>query len=137
ARASSGGAAYVAPTSGQLAGLYAALAEQILTEYTVEYQSRATALPDGAIVPFELSVSRGGLLARAASSFAIPAGLGAPAPAPTAPATKVLTPDVAVAADDSSSTPGRPRLRARTARRSALSLNEHTLDAGSAPPPRA
>src|SRR5256885_14556057 len=65
AQASSGGAAYVAPTSGQLAGLYAALAEQILTEYTVEYQSRATALPDGAIVPFELSVSRGGLLALA------------------------------------------------------------------------
>src|SRR5205814_461544 len=112
ARASSGGAAYVAPTSGQLAGLYAALAEQILTEYTVEYQSRATALPDGAIVPFELSVSRGGLLARAASSFAIPAGLGAPASAPTAPVTKVLTPDVAVG----SQAPTRPPVLLRLVR---------------------
>lgn len=131
ARASSGGAAYVAPTSGQLAGLYAALAEQILTEYTVEYQSRATALPDGAIVPFELSVSRGGLLARAASSFAIPAGLGAPASAPTAPVTKVLTPDVAVVADDSSSTPVVSLLGAMTALMFVLWLNELTLYAGS------
>jgi len=43
AQASSGGAAYVAPTSGQLAGLYAALAEQILGEHSREPDSRHAA----------------------------------------------------------------------------------------------
>jgi len=132
AQASPGGAAFVAPTSGQLAGLYAVLAEQILTEYTVEYHSGATALPDGAIVPFELSLSRGSLVARAASFFAIPAGLGAPAaPAPTSPVTKVLTPEVALITDVSSSTRVVSLLGAMTALMFVLWLNELTLYAGS------
>ena len=132
AQASPGGAAYIAPTSAQLAGLYTALAEQILTEYSIEYHSAATALPDGAIVPFELSVSRGGVVARAASSFAIPAGHGArEAPASTAPATKELTPAVVVTADDHSSSWVVSLLGAMTALMFVLWLYELTLYVGS------
>jgi tight adherence protein C len=131
-QASPGGAAYVAPTSAQLTGLYAALAEQILTEYSVEYHSGATTLPDGAIVPFELSVSRGGVVARAASSFTIPQGRGAPAaPVATAPAPKEVTPDVAVIEGESSNTMVVSLLGAMTALMFVLWLNELTLYVGS------
>src|SRR5881397_1337837 len=54
AAAAPGGAAYVAPTSSQLAGIYNALSAQILTEYSVEYPSAATGLADGSAVAFEV-----------------------------------------------------------------------------------
>src|SRR5258705_598047 len=131
-QASPGGAAYVAPTSAQLTGLYAALAEQILPEYSVEYHSGATTLPDGAIVPFELSVSRGGVVARAASSFAIPQGRGAPAgPIATAPAPKEVAPQVVVIAGESSNSMVVSLLGAMTALMFVLWLNELTLYVGS------
>src|SRR5439155_739283 len=77
AAAAPGGAAYVAPTSSQLAGIYNALSEQILTEYSVEYRSAATGLADGSAVAFEIVVSREGvIIARTTSSFLIPAGRG-------------------------------------------------------------
>ena len=76
-----GGAEQVAPTSRELAAIYAGLAEQILTEYSVEYRSSRTGLADGAPVSFEVALSRGGaVVARATGSFVVPVGRGGRAP---------------------------------------------------------
>jgi tight adherence protein C len=77
--AAPGGATFAAPRSAELAGIYAALAEQILTEFSIEYRSGATGLPDLSTVTFEVSLTRGGAaLARSSGSFVIPVGHGTP-----------------------------------------------------------
>ena len=134
AAAAPGGAAYVAPTSSQLAGIYNALSEQILTEYSVEYRSAATGLADGSAVAFEIVVSREGvIIARTTSSFLIPAGRGmTKAAAPTAAPQTVATP-APVMIDTR-----RPQswivglLGAMTALMFVLWLNELTLHVGAA-----
>ena len=134
AAAAPGGAAYVAPTSSQLAGIYNTLSEQILTEYSVEYRSAATGLADGSAVAFEIVVSREGvIIARTTSSFLIPAGRGmTKATAPTAAPQTVATP-APVMIDTR-----RPQswivglLGAMTALMFVLWLNELTLHVGAA-----
>ena len=133
--ASAGGATYVAPTSQDLAGIYSGLSEQILTEYSVEYRSSATDLPDGTTVPFEVSLSRGGtVIARASGSFAIPAGHGAQRPVvvTTAPVAVAITAPP-VAQDRPQNTWFVGLLGAMTALMFVLWLNELTLYVGRSP----
>lgn len=89
ARGVAGGQFFEAPGSTQLNAIYATLAEQILTQYTVAYRSPAKGA-DGATVSAQLTLRRAGaVLATTALSFQVPAGRGArataaPTPAPAA-----------------------------------------------------
>ena len=130
--AAPGGATYLAPGSVDLAGIYAKLSEQLLTEYSVEYRSAATGLAEGSTATFEVTVGRAGtILARATGSFIVPAGHGqTKSPVPTtasAPAAVVVPPQ-----------PTQPQnswivglLGAMTALVFVLWLNELTLHMGS------
>ena len=133
AESSAGGAFYSAPTSGQLVSIYTSLARQIVTEYSVEFRSKATSLPDGASIPIELTVSRGGVVGRVAASYLVPAGRGAPRIAPTSvsvvPAA-LPTPEP-VASSDDGSIPLVGLLGAMTALMFVLWLYELTLNVGS------
>jgi len=133
--AAPGGATYVAPSSTDLAGIYGSLSEQILTEYSVEYRSGATDLPDGATISFEVSLARGGtVIARTSGSFAIPAGRGAQRPVivTAAPVTVAIpAPQVAVDRPQNSWFVG--LLGAMTALMFVLWLNELTLYVGRNP----
>jgi tight adherence protein C len=74
-----------APTSGDLAAIYAGLAEQLLVQYAVTYRSSALSA-DGAAITIELTLQRAGnTVATAATSYRVPAGRGIrpPTPAPT------------------------------------------------------
>jgi tight adherence protein C len=73
AAASPGGELIEAPTSSQLSTIYAGLSEQLLTQYSVTYQSSSRAA-DGATVMPELTLRRAGaVIASASASFRIPA----------------------------------------------------------------
>jgi tight adherence protein C len=79
---SKGGAAYVAPTSAQLAGIYAGLSEQLATEYVVSYRSSVTAVTAGSTLEVTLQLIRSGaIIATTTTSFVVPAGHGVTAPA--------------------------------------------------------
>jgi len=84
-----GGRFLEAPRSADLAAIYAALSEQLLTQYTLTYRSASTGLDD-ASVSAELALSRSGaLLTKTPVSFRIPAGHGR-VPAPAAPVVPVV-----------------------------------------------
>ena len=97
---STGGAAYVAPTSAQLAGIYAALSEQIATEYVVSYRSDIREVAAGTTLELTLQLIRGGsVIATTTASFVVPAGHDVkpaalatiePAPARELPAVPVI-----------------------------------------------
>ena len=133
--AAPGGATYVAPTSTDLAGIYGALSEQILTEYSVEYRSTATDLPDGSTVPFEVVLSRGGtVIARTSGSFAIAAGRGAhQLPLVSAAPRTVAIPTPPVIDDRPQNSWVVGLLGAMTALMFVLWLNELTLSVGRNP----
>lgn len=77
---SAGGQFLEAPTSAQLAAIFAGLSEQILTEYSVTYRSSA-AVPDGTSLSIVLSVRRDGAeLATGSATFTVPVGRGVPVP---------------------------------------------------------
>jgi tight adherence protein C len=79
---SKGGAAYVAPTSAQLAGIYAGLSEQLATEYVVSYRSNATAVAAGSTLEVTLQLVRSGaVIATTTTNFVVPPGHGVTAPA--------------------------------------------------------
>ncbi|MDP9245831.1 MAG: VWA domain-containing protein, partial [Chloroflexota bacterium] len=72
---STGGAAYVAPTSAQLAGIYAGLSEQLATEYVVSYRSDIPAVAAGATLEVTLQLIRAGaVIATTTTSFVVPSG---------------------------------------------------------------
>jgi tight adherence protein C len=112
AGSSAGGQLYEAPTSAQLRAIYQGLAEQIKTEYAIEYQSTVAA-PDGTEIPVLLQLRRGGtIVAESSLKLVIPAGRGTPvrtaapvatqAPAPTAapgPVVPIAAPDVLLSAE--------------------------------------
>jgi len=96
-----GGTTSIAPSSAQLARIYAGLSEQLLTEYSVEYVSAATANPVGSTVTFEARLAReGAIVAHTTGTFVIPAGRGtvtqrgAAVREPSAPALPVPVPPV-------------------------------------------
>jgi tight adherence protein C len=77
-----GGAAYVAPTSAQLAGIYAGLSEQLATEYVVSYKSNVTSVTAGTTMEVTLQLLRSGaLIATTTTTFVVPPGHGVTAPA--------------------------------------------------------
>ncbi len=89
--AAPGGRLYEAPTSAQLASIYAGLTQQLLTQYSVQYRS-AGGLPDDAPVSLALSLRHNGaLLATTTVSYRVPIGRGVAGPTP-APAAVVLAP---------------------------------------------
>src|SRR5205814_7742101 len=72
---STGGAAYVAPTSAQLAGIYAGLSEQLATEYVVSYRSDIAAVAAGTTLEVTLQLIRSGtVIATTTTTFVVPAG---------------------------------------------------------------
>ena len=96
-----GGRFIEAPRSSDLAGIYAGLAEQLLTQYSVSYRS-AAAVRDGTLLSVELALRRdGAVLALTSTSYLVPAGRGIKAPAST-PATGVVPSAVSVPSTDPS-----------------------------------
>lgn len=96
---SAGGRFLEAPTSAQLAAIYAGLSEQILTRYSVTYRSTA-AVPDGTRLTVALTVYRAGAqLATGSVAITVPAGRGVPVAtaAPVAPVPLPVIPVVAPA----------------------------------------
>src|SRR5213083_2475480 len=130
--AAGGGATYLAPSSSDLAGIYAKLSEQLLTEYSVEYRSGATGLAGGSTATFEVTVARAGaILASATGSFTVPLSV-----APTQPSVPTSAP--APAAVIVPVIPARAQntwivglLGAMTALVFVLWLNELTMQMGS------
>ena len=86
ADSSRNGAAYVAPTSSQLAAIYDALVEQIATEYSVDYTSDVRDAPAGTALAVTLQVVRSATVVGTATvTFTVPAGRDVrPPPMPTA-----------------------------------------------------
>ena len=78
---SSGGQAYVAPSSEQLAGIYAGLAQLISAQYVVSYRSTVRAVTEGTTMSVTvLVVTSGSVVASATTTFAVPPGHGVVAP---------------------------------------------------------
>ena len=79
---SKGGTAYVAPTSAQLAGIYAGLSEQLATEYVVSYRSNITAVTAGTTLEVTLQLIRSGVvIATTTTKLVVPPGHDVKAPA--------------------------------------------------------
>jgi tight adherence protein C len=79
ASATPGGELIEAPTSSQLATIYAGLSEQLLTQYSVSYQS-SSRVSEGTTLSPELTLRRGGVvIATTSVSFRVPARVGGPA----------------------------------------------------------
>ena len=94
ANAGTGGGLYIAPTSAQLAGIYAALAQEIRVQYTMSYRSDATRAPEGSSVTTTVQVVQAGaVLGTAAITFTVPAGHGI---LPALPSTDVRIPSTAL-----------------------------------------
>jgi len=78
---STGGQAYVAPSSEQLAGIYAGLAQLISAQYVVSYRSTVRAVTEGTTMSVTvLVVTSGSVVASATTTFAVPPGHGVVAP---------------------------------------------------------
>jgi len=78
---SSGGQTYVAPSSEQLAGIYAGLAQLISAQYVVSYRSTVRAVAEGTTMSVTvLVVTSGSVVATATTTFAVPPGHGVVAP---------------------------------------------------------
>ena len=79
---SKGGAAFVAPTSAQLAGIYAGLSEQLATEYVVSYRSNITSVTAGTTLEVTLQLIRSGsVIATTTTKLVVPPGHDVRAPA--------------------------------------------------------
>jgi tight adherence protein C len=104
--ASPGGRFIEAPSSSDLAAIYAGLGEQLLTQFAVTYRS-STPARDDASVAIEVTLRRAGaIVATAGAIYRVPVGRGVtpetPAPAPTVatviatakPQTRALVPRV-------------------------------------------
>jgi tight adherence protein C len=95
---STGGRAYVAPTSEQLASIYTGLAQLISAQYVVTYHSTVRAVAEGATMSVTVQVVRSGsVVASATSTFVVPPGHGVVAPPPPATSEPVAVPGVPIA----------------------------------------
>jgi tight adherence protein C len=93
---SMGGQAYVAPSSEQLSGIYAGLAQLISAQYVVTYRSTVRAVTEGTTMSVTVLVlASGSVMATATSTFVVPPGHGVVAP-PVASEPVVAVQDVPV-----------------------------------------
>lgn len=97
ADASRGGQAFVAPTSAQLASIYAGLSERILTQYTLSYHSNAREAAEGTSRTLTVQVTRASsILGSTSTTFTVPAGHGIKAPVTVTAQPVALDPVVVV-----------------------------------------
>jgi tight adherence protein C len=74
---SKGGQVFVAPSSSDLASIYAALTQRIITQYIVTYASDARNAPEGTPLTVTAQVQRSGvILGSASTTFTVPVGRG-------------------------------------------------------------
>lgn len=100
ANAGTGGGLYIAPTSAQLAGIYAGLAQEIRVQYAMSYRSDATRAPEGSSVTTTVQVVQAGaVLATTTITFTVPTGHGI---LPALPTTEVRIPSTALAPPEGS-----------------------------------
>jgi tight adherence protein C len=107
AAAAPGGALIEAPTSSRLASIYSGLSEQLLTQYSVTYESPSRAPAGTALTPVLTLRRSGAIIATATAPLRVPAGASAPA-ASTTPTAVVATPQPRPVVVQ----PSQPRLRA-------------------------
>ena len=81
ADAGNGGGLYIAPTSAQLAGIYAGLAQQIKTQYVITYDSNTTHAAAGSPITTTIQfVQAGTVLGTGRITFNVPVGRDVRAP---------------------------------------------------------
>jgi tight adherence protein C len=120
---STGGHMYVAPSSEQLAGIYAGLAQLISAQYLVTYHSTVRAVAEGATLSVTvLVVASGTVMASATSTFAVPPGHGVVAPPSASEPVAVQDLPVSVALPNPSEGPYSPELVGLLGTASALCL---------------
>jgi tight adherence protein C len=121
---STGGQAYVAPTSAQLAGIYTGLAQIIQSQYVVTYRSNVRAVAEGATMSVTVLVlGSGSVVASATTTFEVPLGHAVvPPPAPSAPAIVPELQQIVIAVPNPGEGPYSPELVGLLGTASALCL---------------
>jgi tight adherence protein C len=120
---STGGQAYVAPSSEQLAGIYAGLAQLISAQYVVTYRSTVRAVAEGTTMSVTVLVlASGSVVASGTSTFAVPPGHGVVAPPSASEPVAVQDLPVAVALPNPGEGPYSPELVGLLGTASALCL---------------
>jgi tight adherence protein C len=120
---STGGQAYVAPSSEQLSGIYAGLAQLISAQYVVTYQSTVRAVTEGTTMSVTVLVLiSGSVMATATSTFVVPPGHGVVAPPAASEPVAVQELPAAVALPNPGEAPYSPELVGLLGTASALCL---------------
>ena len=120
---STGGHAYVAPSSEELAGIYAGLAQLISAQYVVTYRSNVRAVTEGTTMSVTvLVIGSGTVMATATTTFAVPPGHGVVAPPSASEPVAVQDLPVAVALPNPGDAPYSPELVGLLGTASALCL---------------
>jgi tight adherence protein C len=120
---SMGGQAYVAPSSEQLSGIYAGLAQLISAQYVVTYSSTVRAVTEGTTMSVTVLVlASGSVMATATSTFVVPPGHGVVAPPVASEPVAVQAVPVSVALPNPGEGPYSPELVGLLGTASALCL---------------
>jgi tight adherence protein C len=120
---STGGQAYVAPSSEQLSGIYAGLAQLISAQYVVTYRSTVRAVTEGTTMSVTvLILASGTVMATATSTFVVPPGHGVVAPPVASEPVAVQELPAAVALPNPGEAPYSPELVGLLGTASALCL---------------
>jgi tight adherence protein C len=120
---SMGGQAYVAPSSEQLSGIYAGLAQLISAQYVVTYSSTVRAVTEGTTMSVTVLVlASGSVMATATSTFVVPPGHGVVAPPVASEPVAVQDVPVSVALPNPGEGPYSPELVGLLGTASALCL---------------
>jgi tight adherence protein C len=120
---STGGHAYVAPSSEELAGIYAGLAQLISAQYVVTYRSTVRAVTEGTTMSVTvLVVGSGTVMATATTTFVVPPGHGVVAPPSASEPVAVQDLPVSVALPNPGDAPYSPELVGLLGTASALCL---------------
>ena len=120
---SAGGHAYVAPSSAELAGIYAGLAQLITAQYVVTYRSTVRAVTEGTTMAVTVLVlGSGAVVASATANFVVPPGHGVVAPPTASEPVAVQQVPVAVAVPNLGPGPYSPELVGLLGTASALCL---------------
>lgn len=124
AEGSTGGQAYVAPSSEQLAGIYAGLAQLISAQYVVSYRSTVRAVAEGATVAVTVLVVGSGsvVVASATTTFVVPPGRGVVAPPSASQPVAVQQVPIAIAVPDPGERPYSPEVVGLLGTASALCI---------------
>lgn len=120
---STGGQAYVAPSSEQLAGIYSGLAQLISAQYVVSYRSTVRAVAEGATVAVTvLVVGSGSVVASATTTFVVPPGRGVVAAPSASQPVAVQQAPIAIAVPNPGERPYSPEVVGLLGTASALCL---------------